>query len=284
MTSAGTQDSAARRAFWTAQLEAGHAFMQRMLGYPVQESGEPVVSLRQAADAAGVTVAFSDSQIAGSFPRQFLLREGLVPAFVAAAGEMNQRGWILKVEDGYRTAEMQKHLCLAPGVLDQALAKVIWELGGALPSPELFFRRLLVLTATTPKTGTHMSASAIDISVLRQTDGLELDRGGPYIEMSELTPMLSPFVSAAATRQRARISQVMETHGFVAYPYEFWHYSQGDAYDEFLRDSGQPARYGAVAVDLTTGHVTPLQNPTASLHAPADFRQAMEDALRRLRR
>jgi D-alanyl-D-alanine dipeptidase len=284
MTSAGKPECADRRAFWTTQLEAAHAFMQRMFEYPVQESGEPAVSLCEAARAAGVTVAFSDTQIAGSHPRQFLLREGLIPSFVAVARDMNGRGWVLKVEDGYRTAEMQKHLSLAPYVLDQVLAKVIWELDGKPPSPEVFFRRLMVLTATAPKIGTHMSASAIDISVLRQGDGTELDRGGPYIEMSELTPMLSPFISAVAARNRALISLAMGAHGFMAYPYEFWHYSQGDAYDEFLTGSGRPARYGAVAVDPKTGRVTPTADPNASLHAPAAFRQAMEEAMERLRR
>jgi D-alanyl-D-alanine dipeptidase len=282
MTAALPLEALDRRAFWTTQLEAAHAFMQRMFEYPVKESGEPAVSLREAARAAGVTVVFSDTKIAGSYPRHFLLREGLIPAFVAAARDMNRRGWILKVEDGYRTTEMQKHLSLAPYVLDKVLAKVIWELGGEIPSPELFFSRLMVLTATAPKIGTHMSASAIDISVLRRGVGAELDRGGPYIEMSELTPMLSPFISAEATRNRAMISLVMGAHGFMAYPYEFWHYSQGDAYDEFLTGSGRPARYGAVDIDLETGRITPVANPRASLHTPADFQQAMEKALERL--
>jgi D-alanyl-D-alanine dipeptidase len=282
MVSATPHDAADRRRYWSSQLEAAHAFMQRMFEYPVQECGEPAVPLRDAARAAGVTVVFSETQIAGSYPRQFLLREGLIPAFVAAARDMNQRGWVLKVEDGYRTTEMQRHLSLAPYVLDQVLAKVIWELDGGLPSADLFFRRLMVLTATAPKIGTHMSASAIDISVLRQTDGTALDRGGPYIEMSERTPMLSPFVSAEASRNRALLSLVMGAHGFMAYPYEFWHYSQGDAYDESLTGSGRPARYGAVAVDPASGSVTPIANACASLHAPDDFRRAMEEALARL--
>ncbi len=283
MTAADASDAAERRAFWTAQLEAAHAFMQRIFDDPVIECGEPAVSLREAAAAAGVTVAFSDTLIAGTYPRHFLLREGLIPAFVAAAREMNRRGWTLKVEDGYRTTEMQKHLSLAPYVLDRVLAKVIWERGGDLPSPDLFFRRLMVLTATAPKIGTHMSASAIDISVLQQADGTAVDRGGPYIEMSERTPMLSPFIPAAATRNRTLISLLMGGQGFMAYPYEFWHYSQGDAYDEFLTGSGRPARYGAVDVDLATGRVTAITDPNASLHAPDDFRQAMDDALARLR-
>jgi hypothetical protein len=128
-----------------------------------------------------------------------------------------------------------------------------------------------------------MSASAIDVSVIDRKTGTELARGGPYLEMSERTPMQSPFVSAEAARNRAAITAVMARHGFVAYPYEFWHYNQGDAYDEALAGSGRPARYGAVHVDLATGRVTPVPDPCASLHAPEDFRRAMQAALGRLR-
>ena len=274
---------AERRAYWTAQLEAAHGFMRRVAEYPVQDNGEPVVSLREAVAGTDVTVRFSETKIAGAFPRLFYLREGLVPAFIEAARALNRRGWVLKVEDGYRTTEMQRQLSLAPYVLDTILAKVIWELDGRIPDAELFFRRLTVLTATAPKIGTHMSASAVDISVEGLDDAREVDRGGPYLEMSELTPMQSPFVSPEASRHRAIISLVMGSHGFMAYPYEFWHYNQGDAYDELLTGSGRPGRYGAIHADLATGRVTPVSDPCASLHAPERFRHAMDDALGRLR-
>ena len=44
--------------------------------------------------------------------------------------------------------------------------KVIWELDGQTPDADFLFKRLLTLVAQIPKTGTHMSGSAIDISVL----------------------------------------------------------------------------------------------------------------------
>ncbi|RYF73986.1 MAG: hypothetical protein EOO39_09405, partial [Cytophagaceae bacterium] len=84
--------------------------------------------------------------------------------------------------------------------------------------------RKLSLSATTAKTGTHVSGSAIDISVYSLEDGSEIDRGGPYLEMSELTPMKSPFVLESSLRNRQEITDVMAQHGFVAYPFEFWHY------------------------------------------------------------
>lgn len=118
---------------------------------------------------------------------------------------MNELGWVLRVEDGYRTREIQKYLGLTPKVFDAVLQRVMWELGGKVPSPEFMFRRCSALVATVPKFATHMSGSAIDISVMSRHDpALEVDRGGPYIELSELTPMNSPFVSALGLRHRKK--------------------------------------------------------------------------------
>ncbi len=276
-----SDDASQRRSYWAAQMDEAYAFMQRIGQYPVCECAEPVASLREAVAGSDVEVVFSDTLIAGAFPRLFLLREGLIPAFLEAARDLNRRGWLLKVEDGYRTTEMQRHLSLTPAVLDRILAKVLWEFDGRLPAAEVIFRRLSALTATTPKTGTHMSASAMDISVLRLDDRGEVDRGAPYLEMSELTPMGSPFVSAEGTRHRGLITLAMGQHGFLPYPYEFWHYNQGDAYDEMLTGSGKPGRYGAVDVDLATGRVSPTAAPLASLHTPEAFEKALDEALQR---
>ncbi len=273
----------ARRQYWTAQMESAYDFMNVIREYPVEECGEPVVSLRDAAASEGITVEFSDTLIAGRHKHLFYLREGLIGDFLAVAGEMNGLGWILKVEDGFRTREMQRNIALQEKVLGVILQKVIWEVKGAAPDPELVFRRLTALSATCPKIGTHMSGSAIDVSVLRTDDFSEVDRGGPYIELSELTPMDSPFISPEAARNRAAISEIFRKRGFIAYPYEFWHYSKGDAYSESLGDSGKPARYGPVDADLSSGAVSAMANPGESLHSMEDFRKHIEPVLGRLK-
>ena len=45
------KDEDLRRAYWTEQMDAAYAFMRRMLEYPVQDCGEPLVSLRDAVTA-----------------------------------------------------------------------------------------------------------------------------------------------------------------------------------------------------------------------------------------
>ena len=277
-------DEVARRAYWTQQLEAAYAFMfESILPYPVVECGEPFVSLREAAEKADVVVAFSSLKHVNDLERLFYLREGQIPNFLGAAKKMNELGWVLRVEDGYRTREIQKYLGLTPKVFDAVLQRVMWELDGKVPSPEFMFRRCSALVATVPKFATHMSGSAIDISVMSRNDSsLEVDRGGPYIELSELTPMNSPFVSASGLRHRKKITALMRDYGFVEYPWEFWHYSSGDAYDQFLRKTGKPAIYGAVDWDPVTNVVSPMADATTPLNSEEEIRTEIEAALQRL--
>ena len=277
-------DEVARRAYWTQQLEAAYAFMfESILPYPVVECGEPFVSLREAAAQADVVVAFSSLKHVNNLDRLFYLREGQISNFLGAAKKMNELGWVLRVEDGYRTREIQKYLGLTPKVFDAVLQRVMWELEGKVPSPEFMFRRCSALVATVPKFATHMSGSAIDISVMNRNDpALEVDRGGPYIELSELTPMDSPFVSGVGQRHRNQITALMRDCGFVEYPWEFWHYSSGDAYDQFLRKTGKPAIYGAIDWDPVTNIVTPMADATAPLNSEEEIRKEIEAALQRL--
>jgi len=275
---------ATRRAYWTEQLEAAYRFMfEAVLPYPVAECGEPLVPLQMAAEQAEVVVQFAERPHVRGLPRLYVLHDGQIPGFIAAAAEMNERGWILRVEDGYRTPEMQKHLGREPQVFDAVLQRVMWELDGQRPTPEFMFRRCSALVASVPKFGTHMSGSAIDISVMHRDDpAREVDRGAPYLEMSEKTPMDSTFVPPEAQRNRREISALMQRNGFVGYPWEFWHYSSGDAYEQVLLNTGRPAIYGAVSVDPQTLQVTPLARPDQPLNSFDEIRAEIDAALARL--
>ena len=271
-----------RRAYWTEQLERAHDFMHRVLSYPVQECGEPMVALEPAARAAGVRIDFSPAKHALGLPRLYYLRAGQIAGFLGAGTEMNRRGWVMKVEDGFRTRQMQKHVGRQPAVFDAILRSVRWELNGELPTPEFFIRRSMTLVALMPKIGTHMSGSAIDISVHRLDNGEEVDRGGPYLEMSELTPMESPFVTVDVRRNRDEITAIMRAHGFFDYPYEFWHYNGGDAYESILRAQTEPARYGAIDWSPDDPIVRPMANPELPLNTAAEFASEIRRALARM--
>jgi hypothetical protein len=166
-------------------------------------------------------------------------------------------------------------------VFDAILRKCIWENGGTVPPVEMVFRRAIVMIANIPKIGTHMSGSAIDVSVFRRDDGSEVWRGAPYLEVSELTPMRSPFIDADALRNRLAIEGMMAAHGFVAFPFEFWHYNQDDALGHVISGLPAPARFGPVDWDPKTNRVTPCADPLRPLNPLGVIQQEIVAALRR---
>lgn len=273
-----------QRAYWAEQFNAAYHFMfDDILPYPVKECGESLVSLLEVVKDAGVEVLFSQTKHVRGLPRLYYLRKGQIKGFIDASSAMNKRGWVMRVEDGYRTAEMQKYLGRTPQVFDGVLNKVMWELDGEIPTPEFMFKRCSTLVASVPKFGTHMSGSAIDISVFnRDNPAIEIDRGAPYLEISALTPMNSPFISAEAKRNRQEINDLMWQHGFVDYPYEFWHYSSGDAYDQFFRKTGKPAIYGAVNWDPKNNKVETIEHPEIPLNSYEEIRTEINAALNRI--
>ena len=282
MTSTTTStDDAARRAYWTRQMQLGYELVQKVLPFEVRECGEGFASLRDAAAEAGVEMLFSDSKIAGELERVYFMRESLVGRVMDVGRAMNERGWILKIEDGFRSLEMQGQLVRKPELFDAILRKCIWENGGEIPPVEMVFQRAIVLIANIPKIGTHMSGSAIDISVFRRDDGTEVWRGNPYLEMSERTPMRSPFVEADALQNRLEITALLEAHGFVHFPFEFWHYNQDDAMGHILTGQTSPARFGPVHWDAATNRVTACDDPLRPLNPLPVIEREIAAALQR---
>jgi D-alanyl-D-alanine dipeptidase len=277
-----SNDEAARRAYWAEQMEEGYAMVQKLISFPVNECGERFASIPDAAAAAGVEMLFSTSKIAGALDRVFFLRESLVRDVITIGREMNERGWILKIEDGFRSLDMQGQLVRKPSVFDTVLKKCIWELGGKIPSSEMMFRRAIVLTANMPKIGAHMSGSAIDISVFRRDDGSEVWRGYPYLEMSEHTPMRSPFVAPEHVETRLEIAAMLEKHGFIPFPFEFWHFDKDDAAMHILTGNPDPCRFGPVNWDPRTNEVTPVPEPLALLNPLPVIEKEIAAALERV--
>jgi len=276
-------DPVQRRTFWTEQMQLGYELVKQVSAFEVRECGEGFASLRDAAEKSAVEMLFSDSKIAGELDRVYFIRESLVQDVMDIGQQMNERGWILKIEDGYRSLQMQGQLVRKPELFDAILQKCIWEQGGEIPPVEMIFQRATVLVANIPKVGTHMSGSAIDISVFRRDDGSEVWRGNPYLEMSERTPMRSPFIEADALQNRLDITAILESHGFIHFPFEFWHYNQGDAMGQILSGQTSPARFGPVHWDSQTNRVTAVDDPLNPLNPLPVIELEIAAALQRAR-
>ena len=271
-----------RRRFWTEHMERSHNLLQAMTEYPTIESGEGFASIADAADEAGIEMLFSTTKIAGDLDRIFYIRQSLIPDLLAIAREMRERGWLLKIEDGYRTQQMQTLLGQKPVVFDMIVGSCRWELGGQTPPLDLIRRRSTCLVANYPNRGTHTMGAAVDISVFRLDDEQEVWRGKPYLEMSEYTPMDSPFVSTEERQNRREITTLMERQGFLHYPGEFWHYNKGDSLYHHMAQTGQPAPYGHVHWDPKTNQVTPYDDVSSPLTPPEEMAAQLDEALDRI--
>ena len=283
MTAPSLETETQRRDYWTEQMELGYKMVEQLLEFPVKECHEGFASIPNGAKAAGVEMLFSSSKIAGDLDRIFFIRESLVKDVIAIGQAMNERGWVLKIEEGFRSLQMQRTLVRKPEVFDAILRKCIWESGGEMPSVEFIFRRAIVMVANIPKIGTHMSGSAIDISVFQRGSDHEVWRGGPYLEMSERTPMRSPYLSDDELQNRLKITELMEAHGFMHFPFEFWHYNKGDAGDHILNGVSAPARYGPVNWNSQTNEVTPIADPLVPLNPLEKIEEEIALAMKRIR-
>ena len=106
-------------------------------------------------------------------------------------------------------------------------------------------------------------------------------RGGPYIEMSERTPMRSPFVSEKELKNRLDITAMMEARGFVHFPYEYWHFNKADAMGHVLAGLPAPACYGPVDWDSQTNQVTPYADALGPLNPLEQMEQEIALAMHR---
>jgi len=269
------------RRYWATQMDAAYEFMQTIRKYEPNECGESFGSLTEASSDARVEVNFSTKKHVDGLDRQYYLRTGLIRPFIAAAREMNDCGWVMIVEDAFRNRQMQSRLSLEPTLFEQVLNRCRWECQSDSMSAEFVSKRLASLIASCPAVGTHMSGSAIDISVLDRNTGKPIDRGGPYLELSELTPMTSPFVSEEARKNRAEVTDLMRRHGFIAYPWEFWHYNSGDAYAARFTNGAQKAKYGPVDWDPISNTVTPIADATKLLNSLDAIQAAIDAAMAR---
>ena len=263
------------RAYWTEQMEAAFAFMRRLLEYPVVERGEPLACLRRGAREAGVEIAFPSGKKLNRFGRSFHVRASLVDRLLVVAEALLRRGYVLGIEDAYRSPDRQAEGARSDYVLRRVVERVRWELDGRAITAERVFRRLAVWSATTPKFANHTSGSAIDVFLLRR-DGSNVDLGAPYPEFSERTPMDSPFIPAEARRHRQVLCELFAAGGFLPYPYEFWHFSHGDADYEMLAGAGRPARFGPVHFSRGAAAPVPVADILRPFVTPDDVRDRLE--------
>ncbi len=93
----------------------------------------------------------------------------------------------------------------------------------------------------------HNTGAAVDIEIITEDNQL-LDMGMAAKDWCTVNPELcltdSPLVNRVAKQNRKLLLDIMQAHGFVNYPTEWWHFSYGDRYWAYHRQM-KHAIYGS---------------------------------------
>ena len=79
------------------------------------------------------------------------------------------------------------------------------------------------------------------------------------------------------------VTALMEAHGFVHFPFEYWHFNKGDTMAHTLAGLLAPARYGPVHWDAAANTVTPYADALIPLNPLAQMEAEIFAALGRAR-
>lgn len=156
-----------------------------------------------------------------------LLTEPAAAALQHVQQDLKQRGYALKIFDCYRPQRAVDHFVRWVGDMHDRKMKAHYY-------PNEAKSRLIEKGYIADRSG-HSRGSTLDVTLVKKDDGAELDMGTPYDYFDPLSNTADPRIMGELKANRLILKTVMETHGFVNYAKEWWHYT--------LRDEPYPDTY-----------------------------------------
>ncbi|MEU8270738.1 M15 family metallopeptidase [Sphaerisporangium sp. NPDC049002] len=204
----------------------------RVAAIPVEESGEPLVDLRENPEIL-LDERLADPE--GAFAH---LREEAAQRLLRAQ-KLLPDGLRFLVVEGYRPYSLQ----------EQYFTGYMGRLRAANPEwPEDHLYVQASRSLSPPHIAPHVCGAAVDVT-LCTTAGEELPMGTEVNaspeESDDACYTAAANISVEARANREILSKVLEEAGLTNYPTEWWHWSYGDRYWALATGSGA-ARYSHV--------------------------------------
>ena len=185
---------------------------QALTGKPPVETGEfrkpDLVELARLDPKIKLDIRYSTTNNFLSTPiyseaRAFLQRPA-AKALLRAHKKLMEMGYGLLIHDAYRP---------------WYVTKIFWD---ATPDDKKIF-------VADPSQGSrHNRGCAVDLSLYELATGKPVEMVGVYDEMSERSYAGYPGGTSLQRWHRELLRQVMESEGFLVYPFEWWHFDYGD--------------------------------------------------------
>jgi len=133
--------------------------------------------------------------------RAYLQRDA-AKALVEVQRELAARGLGLKIFDAYRPLSVQQRM---------------WDL--------IYDERYVSNPAI--NAGRHTRGTAVDLTLVDR-DGRELPMPTPFDDFTERAHRDAKGIDAEAAHDSQLLEEVMSKHGFLPYPFEWWHFDYRD--------------------------------------------------------
>jgi D-alanyl-D-alanine dipeptidase len=154
--------------------------------------------------------------------------------------------WRFRLYEGFRSLKVQQML------FDEECQRVR-ERSPHLKSSEIFYEATRLVSPVINLNGTqnippHNTGGAVDVEIIT-ADAQLVDMGMAAKDWCNVDPELCltdcNIISVSARQNRILLLDVMQAHGFINYPTEWWHFSYGDRYWAYHQNASQ-AIYGSV--------------------------------------
>ena len=164
------------------------------------------------------TKNFTGEIVPGYKAQKALIAIEPAQALLKIQRKANELGFSLKVFDGYRPAKAVKFFqdwALRPE--DNPHLKKLFYPG--FSRMELFEKGFIAINSS------HSRGSAVDLTLFSLSSSLDVDMGSAFDFYDEISHTHSSNVSVDQKANRLLLKQLMESHGFVNFSQEWWHFS-----------------------------------------------------------
>jgi len=212
-----------------------------ILAIPIQECNESLIDLKNQTELA----YGSPPENEHTAPDYTKIRKTLYQKLVAAQKDLPS-GWCFRVYEGFRSLQVQQIL------FDEEYARV--KVRYPKKSHSGLFRETTRLISPVKNLDgsmnipPHNTGAAVDVELIDNVGNL-IDMGMAIADWVHAHPDLClthcESLSKEAQSNRRILLDVMQSHDFVNYPMEWWHFSYGDRYWAYHKKVSQ-AFYGPV--------------------------------------
>jgi len=149
-----------------------------------------------------------------------LITKEAARALKEVSGEMNVKGYRLKIFDAYRPACAVRHF-------------VLWGIEDLDLRMKPFFypdleKQTLFRDGYIASRSSHSRGSAVDLTLLDMTTGKEVDMGSPFDLFSEKSHPDYTGITDEQYQNRVLLRESMLRNGFAPIDCEWWHFSLAD--------------------------------------------------------